>query len=119
MRASEKGKEKLYFGHYNPSDLENIIETQRKIVKMMKAAKRTKSLSVLVVIDDFADDPIFTIQSKLLHFLFTRGRRNCISTIASTQQFASIHPIVRVNAVALIVYRLRNNKEVESCFRRG
>ena len=32
----------------------------------------------------------------------------------STQKVASIHPIVRANAVALIVYRLRNNKEVES-----
>ena len=30
------------------------------------------------------------------------------------KKFASIHPIVKVNAVALIVYRLRNNKEVES-----
>ena len=114
MRASEKGKEKLYFDHYNPADLENIIETQHKIIKMMKAAKRTKLFSVLVVIDDFADDPIFTRQSKLLHSLFTRGRHNSISTIVSTQKFASIHPIVRVNAVALIVYRLRNNKEVES-----
>ena len=114
MRASENGKEKLYFDCYNPSDLENTIDTQHKISKMMKAAKRTKLFSVLVVIDDFADDPIFTRQSKLLHSRFTRGRHNSISTIVSTQKFASIHPIVRVNAVALIVYRLRNNKEVES-----
>ena len=65
MRASEKGKEKLYFDNYSPSDLENIIETQHKIIKMMKSAKRTKLFSVLVVIDDFADDPIFPSQSKL------------------------------------------------------
>ena len=114
MRASEKGKDKLYFDHYNPSDLENIIETQHKIIKMMKAAKRTKLFSILIVIDDFADDPIFTRQSKLLHSLFTRGRHNSISTVVSTQKFASIHPIVRVNAVALIVYRLRNQKELIS-----
>ncbi len=67
-----------------------------------------------MVIDDFADDPIFMRQSKLLPSLFTRGRHNNISTTVSTQKFASIHPIVRINAVALIVYRLRNNKEVES-----
>ena len=109
MRANEKGKEKLYFDSYNPSDLENIIETQHKIIKMMKAANRTKPFSVLVVIDDFADDPIFTRQSKLLHSLFTRGRHNSISTIVSTQKFAFIHPIAR--AVALIVHRVRNNKE--------
>ena len=114
MRADEKGKDKLYFDHYNPSDLENIIDTQHKIIKMMKSANRKKLFSILVVIDDFADDPIFTRQSKLLHSLFTRGRHNSISTIVSTQKFAAIHPIVRVNAVALIVYRLRNNKELDS-----
>ena len=113
-RASEKGREKLYFDHYNPSELENIIETRHKIIKMMKAAKRTKLFSVLVGVGDFADDPIFTRQSKLLHSLFAGGRHNSISTIASTQNVASIHPIVRVDAVALIVYPLRNNKEVES-----
>ena len=71
MRADEKGKkEKLYFDGYNPSDLDHVIETQHKIIKMRKAAKRTKLCSVLVVIDDFADDPIFTRQSKLLHACF-------------------------------------------------
>ena len=70
--------------------------------------------SVLIVIDDFADEPSFTRQSKLLHSLFTRGRHNSISTIVSTQKFASIHPIIRVNSTALIVYRLRNTKEVEA-----
>ena len=115
MRSDVKGnKEQLYFDNYNPSDLENAIEAQRKIIKIRKAAKRTKLFSVLVVIDDFADDPMFTRQSKLLHSLFTRGRHNCIWTIVSAHKFASIHPVVRVNAVALVVYRLRNNKEVES-----
>ena len=114
MRVDGKGKEKLYFDHYDPTDLDHIIDTQRKVIKMMKTANRKKLFSVLVVIDDFADDPVFTRQSKLLHSLFTRGRHNSISTIVSTQKFAAIHPIVRVNATSLIVYRLRNNKELES-----
>ena len=80
----------------------------------MKAQKRTKLYSILVVIDDFADDPTFTRQSKLLHSLYTRGRHNSISTIVSTQKFAAIRPILRVSATSLIVYRLRNNKELES-----
>jgi hypothetical protein len=107
-------KDKLYFDHYEANDLEHIIDTQHKVVKLMKAQKRTKLYSILVVIDDFADDPTFTRQSKLLHSLYTRGRHNSISTIVSTQKFAAIHPILRVNATSLIVYRLRNNKELES-----
>ena len=30
------------------------------------------------------------------------------------QKFAAIHPIIRVNATSLVVYRLRNNRELES-----
>ena len=71
--------------------------------------------SILVVIDDFADDPVFARQSNLLHSLYARGRHHSISTIVSTQKFAAIHPILRVNATSLLVYRLRNNKELESC----
>ena len=70
--------------------------------------------SICIVIDDWADDPKFTRQSKLLHSLFTRGRHNSISTIVSTQKFAAIHPIIRVNATSLIIYRLRNEKELIS-----
>ena len=70
--------------------------------------------SILIVVDDFADDPSFTRQSKLLHSLFTRGRHNSVSTIVSTQKFNALHPIIRVNATALIVYRLRNYKELEA-----
>ena len=68
----------------------------------------------MIVVDDHADDPSFTRQSKLLHALFCRGRHNSISTIVSTQKFAAIHPIIRVNASALIVYRLRNAKELQA-----
>ena len=61
--------------------------------------------------DDFADSPEFSRQSKLLHSLFTRGRHSGISTIVSTQKFAAIHPIIRVNATELIVFRLRNHQD--------
>ena len=114
MKAVEKGKEKLYFNHYDPADLEHIIDTQHKVIKLMKASNRKKLFSILIVIDDFADDAVFTRQSKLLHSLYTRGRHNSISTIVSTQKFAAIHPIIRVNATSLVVYRLRNNRELES-----
>jgi hypothetical protein len=114
MKVREKDNEKLYFDSYRPDDLETIIQTQAKVTKLVKAQGRKKLFSILIVIDDFADDPVFTRQSKLLHSLFTRGRHISISTIVSTQKFAAIHPIIRVNATSLIVYRLRNYKELEA-----
>ena len=37
-----------------------------------------------------------------------------ISTITATQKFNSLHPIIRVNATELYVYRLTNNKHLEA-----
>ena len=114
MKAKETEQEKLYYDHYDPEELEKAISTQNNVVNHLKASGRNKLFSILIVIDDFADEPSFTRHSKLLHSLFTRGRHNSISTIVSTQKFASIHPTIRVNATALIVYRLRSAKELEA-----
>jgi hypothetical protein len=80
----------------------------------MKKTQHSKLFSILVIVDDFADDPSFSRHSKLLHSLFTRGRHNSISTIVSTQKFTSVAPIIRVNATFLCVYRLRNQKDLDS-----
>ena len=79
----------------------------------MKKENCKKLYSILMVIDDFADAPEFSRQSKLLHALYTRGRHNSISTITATQKFTAIHPIIRVNATELYVYRLRNYNDLQ------
>ena len=68
----------------------------------------------MVVIDDFADEPAFTRQSKILHALFTRGRHSMISTIVSTQKYRAISNIIRVNATNLYVFRSRNAGDLEA-----
>jgi hypothetical protein len=73
-----------------------------------------KLLQILIIIDDFADDPSFARQSKIPHSLYTRGRHSVISTITATQKFSAIHHIIRVNATELCVYRLRNYKDLET-----
>jgi hypothetical protein len=107
-------KRKTYFDHYTPEDLMNIISTQHKVTDYMKKQKNKKLYSILIIVDDFADDPSFSRHSKLLHSLFTRGRHSSISTIVATQKFAAIANIVRVNATELYVYRLRNYKDLET-----
>ena len=80
----------------------------------MKSKKKKKLYQILILVDDFADDPSFSRNSKLLHSLFTRGRHSMISTIVATQKFVAIHPIIRTNATELFIYRLRNQKDLES-----
>ena len=43
MKAIEKD-EKLYFNHYDPADLEHIIDIQHKIIKLMKASNRKQAV---------------------------------------------------------------------------
>ena len=80
----------------------------------MKNKNAKKLYSILIIIDDFADNVQFSRHSKLLHSLYTRGRHSMISTITAVQKFVSVAQIVRVNATELFVYRLRNNKDLEA-----
>ena len=80
----------------------------------MKDLRKKTLYHILIWVDDFADDPSFSRNSKLLHSLFTRGRHSMISTIVATQKFVAIHPIIITNATELFCYRLRNQKDLES-----
>ncbi len=70
--------------------------------------------SILIIVDDFADSPEFSRMSQLLHSLFKRGRHHNISCLVSTQKVTAIAPIIRVNVTFMIVYRLRNSKDLDA-----
>jgi len=114
MKAVETEDDKFYFSEYDPVALEKIIDTQYKITNYMKTHNYKTLYQILIIVDDFADDPTFTRQSKLLHQLFIRGRHSSISTIVSTQKYYAISPIIRINATQLYIFKLRNYKDLES-----
>ena len=114
MDAHETDEDHFYFDYYDKDALEQIIATQNKIILEQKRKNKKKLFQILIVIDDFADDPSFSRHSKLLHSLYTRGRHAMISTITATQKFNAIHPVIRVNATELYVYRLRNQKDLDT-----
>jgi len=105
----------LFYDTNDQESLEQIINTQKKITEHLKSKKDTKKIySILIVIDDMADDVKMSRNSVLLHSLFTRGRHSGISTIVSTQKFCCIANIIRVNATELFVFRLRNYRDLET-----
>ena len=106
-------KRKDFFDHYDASELNNIIQTQHKIIEHMKKQGHKKLYQILIIVVDFADCPNFSRHSKLLHALFTRGRHTQISTIVASQKWSALAPIIRVNATELFIYRLRNYKDIE------
>ena len=104
----------FYFDHYDEEGLLKIIDTQRKIIEYQKKHNHNKLFSILIVIDDFADNPSFSRNSKLLHSLFTRGRHSQISTVVATQKFNAFSPIIRVNASDLYDFRLINYSDLQA-----
>ena len=88
-------KERLYFDTYDPEALAHIVKTHHTVIEYMKEHKHNTLFQLLIIIDDFADSPDFTRNSKLLHQLYIRGRHQMISTITATQVCKAISPIVR------------------------
>ena len=82
-----KDREICYFDSYEPSELEQVIKTQQKVIYYQKEQKHKDLYHILIVIDDFADDTNFTRKSQLLHQLYIRGRHYMISTVTSTQVY--------------------------------
>ena len=107
-------KEQLYYEHYNPEELERVIDTQTKIITYMKDHKIHKLHSILIVIDDHADDLTFVRHSKLLHGLATRGRHQAINLVLSTQKYRSLANIIRLNASSLYIFKLKNQSELDA-----
>ena len=107
-------EDRLFFAEYDPEALEKIIDTQRQVVEHQKKQGHKKLFQVLIVVDDFADDPAFSRNSKLLHSLFTRGRHLQISTVVATQKYNAVSPLIRVNATELYVFRLRSIQDLNT-----
>ena len=108
-------EEKVFFEEYHTHDLQNIINTQHKIIEFLKSKKDVKHLfQTLVVIDDLADNPELCRHSQLLNSLYIRGRHNRISIITRVQKLRSRSAIIRVSTTEIYIYRLRNYKDIES-----
>ena len=107
-------KEKCFFDEYNPEELEQVIKRQHKVIEYQKKNEHKKLLSILIIVDDFADSKAFSRNSPLLNQLYVRGRHNSICIITATQKFNALSPIIRVNSRQLFFFRLRNYKEIET-----
>ena len=107
-------REKYYFDSYGPSELEQVINAQKKAIDYQKEQKHKYLYQILTVIDGFADDTDFARKSQLLHQSYIRGRHYMISTITSTQVYKQISPIVRKNMTHLFIHRLRDYGDLEA-----
>jgi hypothetical protein len=111
----DTNKEPAFFAEWDPAQLEKIIDDQYRIIEFQKKQKHKKLLSILVVIDDHADNAQLVHNNNgILAKLYFRGRHLGISTLVSTQKLKAISSAIRANLQFLFVWRLRNYSELES-----
>ena len=79
----DEDKEKVWFDSYKPEELEAVIDTQKKIVDAQKRRGDKKLYSILIIVDDFADDQAFARRSSLLWMLYVRGRHSASALSAA------------------------------------
>jgi len=116
VRNFVKGMEQHgLFSEWDEKALMRILDEQRAKVKELKATKTRKPLpQVLVIIDDFADrHDIMHNAGNCLTSLMIRGRHFGVSTWLSSQKLSAISLVARVNFQFMLVWRLRNYKEIE------
>ena len=99
---------------WDESELHRIMDAQKAKIKELKGAKTKQPLpQVLTIIDDFADRyDIMHSASNILTTLFIRGRHFGSSCWISSQKLSAISTVARVNFRFMLVWRLRNQKEI-------
>jgi DNA replication protein DnaC len=109
-------KEKCFFNTYDPTELREVMDRQAKIAEYQKnnGKNGSRCFGVLIIVDDMADEPRFTRQSKLLHELYIRSRHSFISTITSVQKATTLHPLIRTQATATFTFRLRSMQDLDT-----
>ena len=105
-------REQVYFDKWDEGALRTIIE----LTRTSKQLGLKKLYQVLVVIDDYADQPELHRRTGdgALDTLFIRGRHTQISTWVSSQKLRLISAAVRVNMQFICIWRLRNQLELEA-----
>ena len=102
MKAQHTDDDPIFVSHYDSDALHEMLDTQHKKTEHSKNNSIKNYFQILLIINEFADDPSCTRQSNMLHALYLRGRHNMISTI-TIQKFNAIHRVFRVNATTLIL----------------
>ena len=106
--------EDLYFETFDEAALQNIINNHSRIIAKLKDEKSKEMYNICIVIDDFIDDRRISNNSKALNSLFIRGRHSFISTICLIQKYISVSPMIRLNVSALIIFKLKNMKDLNA-----
>ena len=115
-RFAEHLPQSSFHHEWDEAALNGILERQRKRIKTLKDERSSRPLpQILTIVDDFADrSDIMHRAGNVLTTLFIRGRHFGSSCWLSSQKLTAISTVARVNFRFMLVWRLRNQKEIIS-----
>ena len=111
-----QGGDKFWaFEDFNQSQMDQIVagwteQTRKTLAKRSDKSQEVKTL--LMVFDDVADRPEIVRSALVPHFVKLRHAK--IHTVLLQQQFHLAHPVLRVNCTFLLIFRLRDEKELDN-----
>ena len=96
--------EQVFFNTFSEKKLEELLETQRKIVQWQKKNQPNEKIhQILILIDDFGSDQNIMKHTKVLDKLYTQGRHIFVSTVISQQRWMMASSTQRSQAT-LVIY---------------
>jgi hypothetical protein len=113
IEFSKSLKDCTFNSDWDEAGLIELMDEQKKNVKVLKDAKTEKPIpQILVIIDDWADSPMLHSSTNILTTLMIRGRHLGVSCWVSSQHLRAISTVIRNNVKFVCVWRLRNAKEI-------
>ena len=108
--------EQTMWDTWEPQIIEKLIAKHRSVNQYLKAKKQKTGYCVLTIIDDFSDagDKVMHSSTNVLTSLFVRGRHIGAACWLLTQKLRVISNICRTNFCWMLIWRLRNSKELIS-----
>ncbi len=107
-------KDSSFHSEGDEKALQVIMDRQMATIKELKVAKSKKPMpNIRIVIDDWSDRPdIMHSASNILTTPSIRGRHLYTSCWLSSQVLSAVHPVARQTMIFIVVWRLRNKKEL-------
>jgi len=111
----QDGEKFWVFENFEHGQMDSIVKEWTEQTKKTLAKRSDKSQEVktlLMVFDDVADNPEVVRKALIPHFVKLRNMR--IHTCLLSQQWHLQHPVLRVNCTFMLIFRLRDEKELDN-----
>ena len=106
--------EQFFFDTWDGPKVQALIDESFKLTEYHKKARHTPSTSVLLVVDDMADQQsiLHAQGNSILNSAFIRARHAYLSVWIASQRPNLVSSIIRTQMSALFIFRQRNVKDL-------